>query len=422
LQAEKRTKPSLSRPQPRWVRINKLRSSLRKLEETVFSSYTVAADIEAVARGHPTDRLLYHDPHVPDVIAVPPDTNLTKSEAYSQGEIILQDKASCFPAQLLLENAGNDVGDVGDVLDGCAAPGNKTTHAAALLAQQALSKQAPSRQIFACERDPARSKTLQTMVSKAGAAAVQVLSRQDFLALDPTDDKFTKVTHLLLDPSCSGSGILGREDIPKLVLPADLRGQNNPKATQETSKKRKRNGPLSQIQSEAEDEQEQPVAETPVDSERLGKLADVQYRIVEHAMSFPAARRLTYSTCSVHCEENEDVVARLLRSGVAKCQGWKVLTRDLQPEGLRSWPHRGAYTASSKQDVGEPLNEEQLEGCIRCYPDDDEGTMGFFVVCFVRDAVHGGHVGREPGNSPIGDGRVDEPSEDEWEGFSDDEA
>jgi putative methyltransferase len=47
----------------------------------------------------------------------------------------------------------------------------------------------------------------------ARASCVNVSPRNsDFLATDPTDTAFTRVTHILLDPSCSGSGIVNRLD------------------------------------------------------------------------------------------------------------------------------------------------------------------------------------------------------------------
>src|SRR6201999_3685824 len=104
---------------------------------------------------------------------------------------------------------------VGECIDGCAAPGNKTSHLAALLAESRKTKN----RIYACERDAGRSKTLKTMIERSGADTVMVKAQCDFLTLDPHDKQYRKVTHLLLDPSCSGSGIIGREDIPSLALP-----------------------------------------------------------------------------------------------------------------------------------------------------------------------------------------------------------
>ncbi|KAE9408384.1 hypothetical protein BT96DRAFT_697710 [Gymnopus androsaceus JB14] len=49
------------------------------------------------------------------------------------------------------------------------------------------------------------------MLSKAKCKNVEPIN-VDFLAIDPMDSKYSKVTHILLDPSCSGSGIVNRLD------------------------------------------------------------------------------------------------------------------------------------------------------------------------------------------------------------------
>lgn len=48
---------------------------------------------------------------------------------------------------------------------------------------------------------------MSTMLVKAGATCYQ-LTHQDFLATDPHDPKYSNVSYILLDPSCSGSGEL----------------------------------------------------------------------------------------------------------------------------------------------------------------------------------------------------------------------
>lgn len=60
-------------------------------------------------------------------------------------------------------------------------------------------------QIFAFDVDTKRLATMNTMLMRAGVTGFQ-LAQQDFLTVDPGDPKYSKVTHLLLDPSCSGSG------------------------------------------------------------------------------------------------------------------------------------------------------------------------------------------------------------------------
>lgn len=362
-----------------------------------------------------------YDKHVPNLLALSPRVDVTKTNAYKKGELILQDKASCFPAYLLLGKDGKE--DVGDVIDGCAAPGNKTTHLAA-----AMGEIGSKGKVFACERDSSRSKTLLSMVAKAGADKVEVLAKQDFLAIDPCDTRFRNVTHLLLDPSCSGSGIVGREDIPKLALPDDPRtrtksitsaqpGLKSMKRKRgETSEKSTENPPVTTQNNLAPDEEEAP---TPATEDRLMKLSNLQTRIVEHAMKFPAARRITYSTCSIHEQENEVVVSRLLASRVAQTRGWGVLPRSAHVDGMRVWKHRGSRSKIDGQSGVNRLSDEELDACIRCNPDDEEGTMGFFVCAFVRDVAprHGSPSGNEPGRTAEDDDDVNGAEEELWEGF-----
>ncbi|KAI5306671.1 putative 28S rRNA (cytosine-C(5))-methyltransferase, partial [Ascosphaera atra] len=204
---------------------------------------------------------------------------------------------------------------------------------------------------------------------------VNVLEGQDFLGVDPRDKRFKGVTGLLLDPSCSGSGIQGRDDVPTLALPeAKPPGDPNSKR----SKKRKRSGKDKNEGRDAKrgagssggkaapgEENEMSVAGD--DTERLIKLSNLQTRIVEHALSFPSARRVTYSTCSIHGLENENVVARVLGSEVARRRGWRVLKRSEQPSGLREWKHRGVkqdgkvVEDANGQAIHWELGQEELD-------------------------------------------------------------
>lgn len=85
----------------------------------------------------------------------------------------------------------------------------------------------------------------------------------DFLTLSlPFDD----IEYILLDPSCSGSGIRNRGDDTDVI-----------------------------------------------DEERLERLAALQIRMVTYALSqFSKVKRVTYSTCSIHSQENEQVVEAIL--------------------------------------------------------------------------------------------------------------
>lgn len=428
---------------PRWVRINNICTTLEDQLRTTFASYERVQTLAALSPDDPDsrtpERRLYIDPNIPDLVAVPYGVDFTSSAAYKNGEIILQDKASCFPAYLLL-------GDMrtawkGDLVDGCAAPGNKTTHMASLLAKgkPKKAKAKAKNHIFSMDASTPRSKTLQKMVALAKADfTVTVLPGQDFLALDPADPRFEHVSGLLLDPSCSGSGIIGRDDVPQLMLPATRASKTTTTTTKSAAKKRKRQADdeseglhskatvvATAAATSATDENDIPGGT--IDHERLTKLSNLQARIVEHALSFPNATHVTYSTCSIHLIENEAVVSRVLASEVAKQRGWRLFRRDEQPDGLRQWRLRGVRQendlVAGSSDTPTPavdLSDEDLESCLRCWPGDVEGLGGFFVAGFVCDPSGAEETAAL---TCIAKGSVDDNDDDhdddEWEGFSD---
>jgi putative methyltransferase len=380
--------------------------------------------------------LLYIDETVPNLIAVPSHTNITTKSSYKEGKLILQDKASCFPAFLL------DPASIGgDIIDACAAPGNKTTHLAALVAstEPENGRAHLTRKIFACERDALRSQTLAKMVQLAGAEDMtHIQSKQDFMKLKPESKQFAHVTCLLLDPSCSGSGIVGRDEVAMEIHLPDASKEDD-KAPR--GKKRKRNGVTHRDHSKLEDTGTLQVEELPPqlpaeDSKlqaRLAALSAFQLRLLQHAMAFPAAQRITYSTCSLYDQENEHVVVKALLSDVASERGWRILGREDQIQGLRSWKKRGKLDAVVEilDDDGAPnanLDREVIsDACIRCEKNSEDGTMGFFVAGFVRDSEASANTtslssrdlnGRNSSDSPAQSPK-DNEEEDEWSGFSD---
>ena len=114
-------------------------------------------------------------------------------------------------------------------------------------------------------------------------------------------------------------------------------------------------------------------------------------------MKFPNAKKITYSTCSVHMEENENVVLDAIRSDIAKARGWRVLKREEQVSGMREWMVRGTQEfVDDNQDIKDefvgPSLEDVKEACIRAHKGDGRGTMGFFVCAFTRDGDVDGDV------------------------------
>jgi hypothetical protein len=94
----------------------------------------------------------------------------------------------------------------------------------------------------------------------------------------------------------------------------------------------------------------------------LQALQTCQIQLILHAMRFPSVTRITYSTCSINREENEDVVEKILR---------RQLDWELAP-ALPSWPGRGIPNDSFTN----------ADMCVRSSVHLE--THGFFVALFVR--------------------------------------
>lgn len=414
---------------PRWIRVNTLRSSLETELTTTFSQYGRVSSLKDVMFALPGKNVIYVDEHIPNLVAILGTDEPTKFKAYLDGKLIFQEKASCFPAYLL------DPSGHRHVIDACAAPGNKTSHLAAIMGGTSAEKKL---KVTACEKDSERSKTLSKMIKIAGGdAIVNVKQKQDFLRLDPTSKEFSDVTALLLDPSCSGSGIVGRDEVKLEISLPSTTGQNDvPKG-----KKRKRGDAKEAMVAESQSTDEMIVEENPdqiTDDKdldklkaRLESLSTFQLRLLKHAMTFPAAERITYSTCSIHDEENEAVVVKALLSDVAVERGWMIMQRAEQVDGLKRWHKRGNLSAAHSAANGTTDSEHHLDlaavadACIRCDKRGDDGTMGFFVAGFVRDPSAAvlttfKSTLRDPASpKERGSDSERDDEEEEWEGFGD---
>lgn len=304
----------------RWFRTNLLKTDTESLLKEFNKLKRVNSLSEITEPGY-----IYFDEYIPNLFGVHPKEKITSTNAYKNGKLIIQDRASCFPAQILNPKPGKD-----KVIDACAAPGNKTTHLASILNNSKKS-------IIAFEKDNKRINTIKMMCEKAGGLDCITIYHADFTTTRPQD--FPEITGMLVDPSCSGSGIFGR----------------------------------------AFDEQEEVDEEEAKDklAERLSRLSNFQFKIVKHALSFPNVLKVIYSTCSIHDEENEGVVKKLLEDPDVKNQGWRVSKRD---DVLPTWPRRGHPEVFE----GYENKEELAEGCVRSLPKID-GGIGFFAVSFERD-------------------------------------
>ena len=207
---------------------------------------------------------------------------------------------------------------------------------------------------------------------------------------------------VLLDPSCSGSGTASADVDASLAAAAAAAAGDESDGQGKRGKREK-----------AEEEQEKK-------RQRIERLASFQLAALKHALSFPKAERVAYSTCSVHFEENERVVAAALAwlrgggggggegegegegeekkkkkkkrpsssSGAASPlaplpapppRGWRLA------RALLAWPTRGIVIPEGAEEEAHPLSlsAEDAAKVVRADPATD-GTDGFFVAVFER--------------------------------------
>ncbi|TMW57479.1 hypothetical protein Poli38472_003404 [Pythium oligandrum] len=318
---------------PRYVRVNTLLIT-REETEAFIKEYSAK-----------------QDEHLRDLLVLPPGTELHEHELVKSGKLILQDKASCFSAFVLHGERSDKPGRAGDVIDACAAPGNKTSHAAMLIRQKPEIYEGC--RVFAFDRSAKRLDLLKRRMKLAGADEVVEPCCQSFLDVKVDDPKYANVRSILLDPSCSGSGMTNRLD--HLLDIASSQDQLDT----------------------AENEYEEDVAS------RLQSLADFQLEALLKAFSFPQVERVAYSTCSIFQKENEEVVVNALQSK----QNRSAKRPFVLLKCLPTWHRRGMVIPG--------LNEEQAQSLVRADGHEDS-TNGFFVAYFERtDRADGEEVADE---------------------------
>ncbi|TRY63701.1 hypothetical protein TCAL_03610 [Tigriopus californicus] len=294
----------LTRIRPRYVRINRLLAPdtgtvMRQIQADGFSlmsqvslSQTYEQFLSRVRDLQPGQFIL--DYHIPDLLVFAPGSQFHDHPLYRAGVLLLQDKASCLPVHCLALPSG------AVVLDACAAPGMKTSQVAASV-WTVGTRNGPC--VYAVERDRQRFHTLRKMLQNKGAAECVKIFNNDFLCLDPA--RFDDVEYIVLDPSCSGSGMLNRCE------------------------------------------------KVDLSDERLENLAKHQTRLLLHAGTFPQVRKISYSTCSIMDQENEGVVSAVLADPKFGANF------ELCPQVLPSWSRRGRgeerFKACLRSDPSEDL-------------------------------------------------------------------
>uniref|UniRef100_H2LEG1 NOP2/Sun RNA methyltransferase 5 n=1 Tax=Oryzias latipes TaxID=8090 RepID=H2LEG1_ORYLA len=277
---------------PRYVRVNTLKTTVEDVVDYLKrDGYTYQGQASRLDDLTLKEKSFVKDLLLPELLVFSSKTDFHDHFLYKAGHIILQDKASCLPAYLLKPPSGSHV------IDACAAPGNKTSHLAAIMKNKG--------KLFAFDLDAKRLATMSTLLLRAGVTCQQ-LAHQDFLKVNPDSPQYKDVEYVLLDPSCSGSGMVCLQD------------------------------------------------RSSADQTRLASLAAFQLRCLNHAVRFPRLKRLVYSTCSIHSQENEEVITAFLQ------QNSSFRLVPLLPQ----WPERGLA----------PLSQ-----CLRASTSKTR-THGFFVA------------------------------------------
>jgi 16S rRNA (cytosine967-C5)-methyltransferase len=129
------------------------------------------------------------DPDIPEALVLDARFDVEGSELFATGAITPQSRGSMLVTRTLDPRPGEAV------LDMCAAPGTKTTHAAALMRDQG--------RITAVESNPARADELRANCERMRATSVAVIV-EDARSVEGQFDK------VMLDAPCSNLGTLAR--------------------------------------------------------------------------------------------------------------------------------------------------------------------------------------------------------------------
>jgi 16S rRNA (cytosine967-C5)-methyltransferase len=175
---------------------------------------------------------------------------LTRTTSYQEGLLYVQDKASCYAAEVADPKPGMTV------LDVCTAPGAKTTYLAQLMQNQGT--------IYSLDYSGRRMKTWKQEVIRMGASITEpvIADARGNLSLKVEADLS------VLDPPCTSTGVFGRQPSAKWRL-------------------------------------------TPASIE---KMAEIQWQMIANCADVTkSGGNLVYSTCSITVEENEMIIERFLK-------------------------------------------------------------------------------------------------------------
>lgn len=182
-------------------------------------------------------------------LVLPRGVAVTRVPGYDEGWFTVQDPATSVSVDLLAPRPGESV------LDACAAPGGKTAMMAG--------RMKGSGELVAMDKHVDRITLLRANQRRLNLDWIEIVQGDACEPQQALGDR--RFDAILLDVPCLNTGVLRRR--------ADARWR--------------------------------------IDHERIGRIADLQYRILTACAGLLNEKgRLVYSTCSLEAEENEELVAR----------------------------------------------------------------------------------------------------------------
>ncbi len=219
---------------------------------------------------------------VPTVIRFKGPYNFDRSRLFRDGKIVIQEEAAAYASILLNPRPGEVVVDL------CAAPGGKTEHMGELMRNKGV--------IYAFDVDKVRIKRMKELLRRTGIDIVKIYLRDGREAPKLLGEGIAD--KVLVDPPCSSDGTLMKNP--------DLRWR---------------------------------LMETEVP-----KIAQLQYELLKAAIKLAKpGGRILYTTCTLLKEENEDVIAKILRKEERRVK--LIPIKGPYDEGfikgtMRAWPHK----------------------------------------------------------------------------------
>jgi len=222
-------------PSPICIRLNTLKAPAGSIQEQLAAEGVKLEKIEPLQ-------------HAYKVLGI--KKPLINIASFREGLFCIQDKASCFAAEVADPNSEMTV------LDVCAAPGTKTTYLVQLMQNQGY--------VFSVDYSIRRMKAWKREVARLGVKiAVPVIA--DACVSLPF---VLKADRLVLDPPCTSTGVFAK----------------------------------------------QPSAKWRITPRSIAKMAEIQWQMINNCAELvKTGGILTYSTCSITVEENEMIIERFLK-------------------------------------------------------------------------------------------------------------